>query len=648
MRWNLRNKIVIPSIVLVVFGVTVSTVISYGFARKAITDLVEDRLVSQVSATGLRLDDWIAGTRSVVRDLTGNPMIPKAILYDGLRDKVAGIMSGVNKTHPEYRYTALVNAGGEVVVCSDESLAGKVNVSDRAWFKESLLGKDVLSGVVKDPLTGEAVFVLSSPTYDAGSVNGAFMAVIAMDYITEKFITPISTGETGYAYIVNEEGIVIAHPDRSNILELNIGEYDFGRKFKEKRNGIASFHWREEMNIAGFGGLRETGWILAVGTTEREIFSPVTRMGIILTVLGGGLVFFVGLSIWLLLGRFVVAPVKNVAAGLKDIARGDGDLTRKLAIDSADEIGELGMWFDTFLDQLRGIIREIAGNADGLAKSSVELTDISHALSGNAGETSVKAGDVARASEEVNSHMNRVAAAMEQTAANANMVAAAAEQMTATINDVADGTSRAGSVSGSAVSEAGETSELMGRLERSAGEIEGISETITDISEQINLLALNATIEAARAGEAGKGFAVVAGEIKSLALQTSEATRDIKARIDDIQASTGGAVSGINRITGVIGEMDGIITGISSAIEEQSATTREIASNIGQVSEGVNHVNDNLMESSRVVAGMAGSIAEVNEASEDISLGSSRVSTGSEALMDLARGLSSQVERFKI
>jgi methyl-accepting chemotaxis protein len=113
-----------------------------------------------------------------------------------------------------------------------------------------------------------------------------------------------------------------------------------------------------------------------------------------------------------------------------------------------------------------------------------------------------------------------------------------------------------------------------------------VVETITEISEQVNLLALNATIEAARAGEAGKGFAVVANEIKELAKQTSAATLEIKEKIQNIQGSTDGTVKGINEISEVIRSVNEIVGTIATAVEEQSAATKEIASNIAQASRG--------------------------------------------------------------
>lgn len=210
------------------------------------------------------------------------------------------------------------------MVCSDHSLVNRVNVSDREFFKQNLQGKGAVSRVTRDSQSGEPVFVISSPTYAAGAVNGAVMAFVSMNYLVERFLRPIEVGKTGYVHIVNEQGSVIAHAEDSKIAGLDMGGLDFGGTFRKEERGIVSFEWKGERNIAGFGVLKQTGWTLAVGITEKEILAPVARMGRILMLLGGVLLFFVGFSIWFLLGRFVVTPVKNVAVGLKDIAQGEG------------------------------------------------------------------------------------------------------------------------------------------------------------------------------------------------------------------------------------------------------------------------------------------------------------------------------------
>jgi methyl-accepting chemotaxis protein len=164
----------------------------------------------------------------------------------------------------------------------------------------------------------------------------------------------------------------------------------------------------------------------------------------------------------------------------------------------------------------------------------------------------------------------------------------------------------------------------MDQLGAAANSIGKVIETITDISEQVNLLALNATIEAARAGEAGKGFAVVANEIKELAKQTAAATQDIKEKIEGIQGTTSMTVGQITEITQVINDVNDVVGNIATAVEQQSAATKEIATNVAQASQGIQEVNENVNQSSSVSGEISRDIAGVSVSMNEMSTSSSQ------------------------
>jgi methyl-accepting chemotaxis protein len=344
----------------------------------------------------------------------------------------------------------------------------------------------------------------------------------------------------------------------------------------------------------------------------------------------------------------VINPINKVVAGLKDIATGEGDLTKRLEIKSRDEIGTLARWFNQFVENLQSIIKDLASNANDMQSSSADLSQISNHMSVGSQKTSDKAVGVAEAADQMRSDMNSVATAMEQAATNLGMVVAAVEEMTATINEVAQTGENARDKTDTAVQLANATSNQVNELGKSAQEIGKVIETITNISEQVNLLALNATIEAARAGEAGKGFAVVANEIKELAKQTSDSTSEIKNRVGDIQSSTSNTVTRISDIVNAFGEVNELVGTIATAIEEQSVTTREISGNLTQANKGITEVNENVNNSTAVASQVADNIEEVKAAASEMSNSSSQVRLSAEELSGLAEQLNDMVGRFKV
>ena len=361
--------------------------------------------------------------------------------------------------------------------------------------------------------------------------------------------------------------------------------------------------------------------------------------------LGCVLVF---LPLAFLFANSFIKPISKVSAGLRAFAEGAGDLTLRLEIKNMDEVGELASLFNKFVENLQGMIRNIAGNAETLSASSGDLAGLSAKMSSGSDQMSEKANIVAASAEEMSSNMDTIAASMEQTSSNVNIVAASAEEMTSTIGEIAKNSERARNITHEAVSRAQNASMNVDKLGTAAREINEVTETITEISEQTNLLALNATIEAARAGEAGKGFAVVANEIKELAGQTAGATEKIRDKIHGIQSSTSGTVSEIEKISKVINDVDSIVSSIAAAVEEQTLTTKEIAKNVSQASVAIQEVKDGVTQSSDVSTDIAREIGDVNNSAKDISDGTSRIDESVNDLRKLAQELKSMVGRFKL
>jgi methyl-accepting chemotaxis protein len=356
----------------------------------------------------------------------------------------------------------------------------------------------------------------------------------------------------------------------------------------------------------------------------------------------------IGLVMGFFVSRGITGPINKAVARLKDIAQGEGDLTQRLEVDTRDELGEMATWFNTFLQNLQAMIKDIATNAVTLSNASTELSAISQQMSAGAEQTSGKSNTVATASEEMSTNISSVAAAMEQAATNLNMVASATEEMTASVSEIAQNSEKAREITGTAVAKAQETSKKVNNLGNAAQAISKVTEVITEISEQTNLLALNATIEAARAGEAGKGFAVVANEIKELAKQTAEATMEIKNQIDGVQSSTRETVADIGEICEVIAKVDETVSTIAAAVEEQSVTTQDIAGNISQASSGVQEVNTNVAQSTEVTTSISRDIAEVSQASNEMTTSSSQVNLSAEELAGMAEKINGMVGKFKV
>ena len=319
------------------------------------------------------------------------------------------------------------------------------------------------------------------------------------------------------------------------------------------------------------------------------------------------------LVIWLT-ARGVTRPILEVAARLKDIASGEGDLTRRLDYARKDELGELAGWFNRFLDKLQPVIADV--------KASV------HDARGTADQSAALA--------------SQTSAGMQQQYREVDQVATASHEMSATAQDVARNAAQAAQAARGADQASREGLALIGdttqAIEQLAGEITtsmqdvehlaarseqigSVLDVIRSIAGQTNLLALNAAIEAARAGEAGRGFAVVADEVRNLARRTQDSVDEIRLDIEGLQQGTREVVEAMHsshrqaqdsvaRVEQAlpalqrIGEAVAVITDmnlqIASAAEEQSAVAEEVNRNVASIRDVTESLSGQAEESAQI------------------------------------------------
>lgn len=337
---------------------------------------------------------------------------------------------------------------------------------------------------------------------------------------------------------------------------------------------------------------------------------------------------------WWIVQRKVVKPLQSLAGRMQDIARGEGDLTRRAEVHGKDEIDEVASWFNVFIERIEQIVRSVAFNAHQLDQAAAELAH-------SARETATQAAEQQDQATRISTAMNEMSTAVREiseTTQNAAEDARKAEESAHAGGD----TTRATVDSIREVLEANQaTSAKIEELGRSSGAIEKIVHVIDDIAAQTNLLALNASIEAARAGEHGRGFAVVAGEVRRLAERTSVATKEINETVHAIQTGTTEAVEAMRS------SMSHVETGVESArsagesiesiikgAESVQKMVTQIASAATEQSYSTQSVNNNVNEIAKIIERTADSSRRSVEACESLS--------------KLASGLTQLMSEFKV
>jgi methyl-accepting chemotaxis protein len=333
----------------------------------------------------------------------------------------------------------------------------------------------------------------------------------------------------------------------------------------------------------------EAGMANMSGKSE-EAASTLTRSS---AALGFGLAIGIVLAIAfaVLITRTIVRPIRKVVDRIKDIAQGEGDLTKRVDQDRRDEMGELGKWFNTFVEKIENIICDIAGGAAQIDGGSEQVSASSQSLSEGASEQAASLQQISSSLEEIAAMTNQNAEHVQQASSLGDESKSAAERGRDEMTSM---------------------TAAMSEIKASSDEISKIMKVIDEIAFQTNLLALNAAVEAARAGEAGKGFAVVAEEVRTLAQRSAEAAKDTSQMIEQATMRADNGVAIADRVGTSLEEIAASTTKVTTLLNEIASASKEQA-------QGINQVNDGVTQLDTVTQQNAGNSEELASAAEETS-----------------------------
>ncbi len=374
-------------------------------------------------------------------------------------------------------------------------------------------------------------------------------------------------------------------------------------------NGVGSVEEQTEIDVESQGPPQE---MLLLDTTKKEAVSSldqiidlqieqaestynesekVYKTTLVITILVIVIAFVTTLFLSIFIARSISIPTRRVTSKLKEISESNGDLTARIGYQSKDEIGELSKSFDTFVEKLQKIIKEVAGSAETISVSSDQLTDA-------ASETTKSLEQITYTVSEIASGTSQSAAVMEETTGNLIEMASFSSRTSKATKQTADNTRlvHEAAVNGSkkitevvsSISDIAASSKdvtiVINELNTSSNKISDFIQIITGISAQTNLLALNAAIEAARAGEAGKGFSVVADEIRKLADESNRAALQISNLVQENQVKTSSAVVSVL-------EVEELVTAGVEKSNEVSDAIQHIISHIHEILHEINQID---------------------------------------------------------
>lgn len=533
------------------------------------------------------------------------------------------------------------------------------SLGDRAYFKEAMNGKSCFSEVIISRVNNKPVMMVAAPVKnESDKVTAVLIARLDGNWLSD-ITDKIRFGKEGYSYIIDSKGTFIAHNNREFVDKQR--NYITDSKKDSSYNSIAKLLQIMTDGKTGYGECRiagaeqfigytlipQTTWSIAVGAGKKQAFKLIDAMRLYIILLSIGFLL-AGIVLSILISQSIVRPIIKTTAMLKGISEGDGDLTKRLEVNTNNETGDMARYFNKFIEKLQDIIIKIRDNANVVTSSASKFSMVSSGITSSIKEITSETKTVASTIEDSSASVKKLAVTADDISSATNSVASAVEEMSLSLNEVLKNCQKEFTTVANANTHVQNSKKIMNRLDSGAKSISKIVQIIDDIAKQTNLLALNATIEAASAGEAGRGFAVVANEVNNLSKKTSQATQDIAKQIKDMQVNTESAVEAIVNFSTLIEDINNISSTIVIAVEEQSKAVNEITKNISSVSSGARTVAENVNESARNLTQVSDTIGGVSNHVEGISQRIFDINNSTEELLKLSETLKTNISQFKI
>ncbi len=565
------------------------------------------------------------------------------------------------------------------------------NYADKDFIKGAVIGVDHISDPEVDSKTNNLIIYYSVPVYALNGMVGGVLVANIDGEVFSKMCADKFIGDTSHPFILNmKSGRTIADSDSSYVRKgqilKNNTQGEMNDAIVDAMSGAVTYKifyepWRQKTMVASYRPVGDNSeWAVFCMAPYDEYFGAVNSL-LKVVLIFTAVILAVAIAISVAIISHSIKPLAKLKTSIKEIATGNGDLTKRIKISTKDEIGEVVQGFNGFCDKLQGIISDIVN-----AKNALDFAG--ETMTSSAEDTATSITQIISNIEAVHSQVSNQSASVEQTAGAVNEIAsnieslenmiqrqseqvsqasAAVEQMIGNITSVNQSVDKMAdsfdelqknAQTGSAKQQ--DVNDRVSQIETQSEMLQEANAAISSIAEQTNLLAMNAAIEAAHAGEAGKGFSVVADEIRKLSETSSaqsktigEQLTNIKESINDVVTASQESSDAFNMVSKKISETDQLVQQIKAAMEEQTIGSQ-------QIGDALHVMNDSTVEvktaSGEMSVGNKAILEEVHNlqdatgviktSMEEMSVGAKKISSDGTALSGITQQMKDSIQQI--
>jgi len=584
------HKILLAASLVVVVAFALFTLYNDYLQRNAIRTNLQSYLDEMGVVTADNIANWLSGRLVLLESLA------QTVARDNSTEQVEALVRqpALSST---FAFSYLGRADGEFLVHPRFELPPGYDPRQRPWYKDAVAaGRTTLTEPYEDAATNELIITVATPAQAGGQTLGVIGGDLSLKVLVD-IINSLDFNGMGHAFLVSADGKILVHPDKTKVNKTLSELYPQNTPSLTSRYAEASLDGNERiLAFSPVEGLPSVKWYVGISVDRDKAYASLASFRTSAFVATAVAVLFIIALLGMLI-RVLMRPLTDMGRAMANIAEGEGDLTRRLAVQSNDEFGQLAGAFNRFVERIHGSIREVSSATQQVHEVVNLVLAASNSSMANSGEQASRTNSVAAA-------INELGAAAQEIARNA---ADASQQASGASGEADDGrqvVERNIAAMRELSAKISDSCRQIETLNAKTVDIGHILEVIKGISEQTNLLALNAAIEAARAGEAGRGFAVVADEVRSLAHRTQSSAQEIQQMIEQLQVDARQSVTTMTEsqrqsessvsiadqagerlvaVTRSIGEIDAMNQSVATATEEQTAVIESLNMDIIEI-----------------------------------------------------------------
>ncbi|NRS48251.1 methyl-accepting chemotaxis protein [Brevibacillus sp. HB2.2] len=678
---SLRARTLTITLPVIILTLLLVVGIGFWFSVDQLNREIEDKLNNQLDMVGSNVEKQLEAhskvTLSMARFIEMGPITNSLEQLNSLLSKTVlindttvgmGIFMEPYAFDPNKKLVATYGAktDGKVNITGEYS-SDSYNYPNQDWYKVGISTKKETdySEPYFDEVSKVSMLTVVAPFYTPDKK----LLGVATDDITlsdvEKLVSSTKVGETGWAFLVDQKGRYLAHPQADKLMNHSVQSDEnaslaaIGPSLLEEKSGMKTFTDENGTNRVYFQELGDTNWTIALVMPEKEIADPLYDLFFELCT-----VSLIGLLIMIAVIYYFSKYLTKQIDRANQLAHGlsNGDFTASMDIQTADEMGVMANRFNSMTATLRETLGQVSFNAQQVAATSEQLM-------ASAEQTSKATEQIAQSVQEIAYGTEQQVDATVQGYEVINEIAVHIETMEKGIEDVNLSTQEANrqATDGNQMatktvehmdvihSQMAKTSTIVNSLGQRSQEIGEMISLITTIANQTNLLALNAAIEAARAGEQGRGFAVVADEVRKLAEQSSSAAEQVSHIVTVIQQDTGSAIAAMNHGATILGEGMTLVRSTGNAFEQITGSTsellvrmNEVTTEMSKISQQMQSIVSAITHITQIAEQSAGNSQTVAAAAEEQTASMEEISSAATMLAKMAEELNDAVRTFKL